>query len=221
VSAVLAPVASAHPGHGHWVSVGNGRFDPAAKQIIVGGTVTWYWDWPDLDHTVSADPGQAESFDSDPGAAPDHPLFDTYSHRFTRAGTFTYHCRVHPAMTGTVVVNEKPPPPVEPPGDPVDPPAGIALTLRDVRVGPRHRRVAFTVSYASTVRVRVQQRRSASWGTLRAFDVGADAGPGRILIRPRKLGPGRYRLRLTARDGAGNRSATVTAGFRVTRRSPT
>jgi plastocyanin len=29
----------------------------------------------------------------------------TYSHRFTTAGTFAYHCEIHPSMTGTVIVS--------------------------------------------------------------------------------------------------------------------
>jgi plastocyanin len=212
---LLHAAASAHPGHGHWLSVGNGQFDPAAKKVIVGSTVTWYWDWPDLDHTVTADPGQAESFDSDPSGTPDHPLFDTYQHRFTQVGTFTYHCRVHPAMAGTVEVTEKPvsPPPNQQPA----PPAGSALTLTDLRINVRRRRVAFTVSYASTVRVHVARRVHASWRLLRAFDTAATAGRNRVRIRPRTLAPGRYRIRVAARDGAGNRSTSLSTRFRLER----
>ena len=210
---VFGATASAHPGHGHWVSVGDGKFNPALKKIIVGGTVTWYWDWPDLDHTVTADPGQAESFDSDPSGTPDHPLFDTYQHRFTQVGTYTYHCRVHPTMTGTVEVTEKPvsPPPAQQPA----PPAGATLTLSDLRINVPRRRVGFTVSYASTVRVSVARRIRSSWRLLRAFDTAASAGRNRVRIRPRPLAPGRYRIRLVARDGAGNRSTSLSTRFRL------
>lgn len=218
--AVFAAGASAHPGHGHWVSVGNGQFNPDTKKVIVGLPVTWYWDWPDLNHSVTADAGQAESFDSDPSGTPDHPLFDTYTHRFTQVGTFTYHCRVHSDMTGTVEVTERPPSdPVPPPQGPT-PGTGTALTLSDVRVNVRRRRVAFTVSYASTVRVRVAKRIHSSWRLLRGFDVDATAGANRVAIRPRALLPGRYRVRLAARDGAGNSSAALLAPFRIERRSP-
>jgi plastocyanin len=215
-TAALAAGASAHPGHGHWISVGNGQFNPATKRVVVGTNVTWYWDWPDLNHSVTADPGQAESFDSDPGGTPDHPVFDIYSHRFTQVGTFTYHCRVHAGMTGAIEVVERPPPSPAPPSGPVSPPgAGNPLTLADVRVNVRLRRVAFTVSYASTVRVRIDRRVRSAWRVLRAFEVDATAGRNRIRIRPRVLAPGRYRVRLAARDGAGNRSDATFARFRI------
>jgi plastocyanin len=29
----------------------------------------------------------------------------SFSHRFTTAGTFAYHCAIHASMTGTVVVS--------------------------------------------------------------------------------------------------------------------
>ena len=43
----------------------------------------------------------------------DEPLFDsgnmgngeTYTFTFTAAGTYTYHCSIHPAMVGTIVID--------------------------------------------------------------------------------------------------------------------
>jgi plastocyanin len=56
--------------------------------------------WTNLDsmapHTVTADDGSWGSGTLGQGA--------TYSHVFTSPGTYTYHCAVHPYMTGTVVV---------------------------------------------------------------------------------------------------------------------
>ena len=57
-------------------------------------------------------PGQAESFDSDPGKAPKaiaHPAGHAFTHLFTKTGRFTYRCRVHPAMRGEVTVIALPP----------------------------------------------------------------------------------------------------------------
>ena len=60
-----------------------------------------------VQHTItSGKPGSADSgkeFDSgltkliNPGA--------TFEHTFTKAGTFTYYCQLHPTMTGTVIVS--------------------------------------------------------------------------------------------------------------------
>ena len=85
------------------VSMQNVAYSPQQVTIAVGDTVTWTNDDP-FAHSVTADDG---SFDSSPGC-PGGACIDpggTYSHTFTSAGTFTYHCRIHgSAMTGTVVV---------------------------------------------------------------------------------------------------------------------
>jgi plastocyanin len=55
--------------------------------------------WTNLDgvaHTVTADDGSWGSGTLGQGA--------TYSHVFTSPGTYTYHCAIHPFMTGTVTV---------------------------------------------------------------------------------------------------------------------
>ena len=50
-------------------------------------------------HTWTANAGQPDSWNSGDltsGAA--------FTHAFATAGTFAYHCTIHPFMTGTVVV---------------------------------------------------------------------------------------------------------------------
>jgi plastocyanin len=75
----------------------NGRYayTPTKTTVAVGDTVTWTND-SDAPHTVDADDG---SFD--------HGQFTqgkSVSETFSTAGTFAYHCDVHPYMTGTLVV---------------------------------------------------------------------------------------------------------------------
>ena len=75
---------------------------PADPQIRVGDTVVWTNKDTD-NHTVTDDLG---SFDSSPmyppaGAIPPN---GTYSHQFTAANVFNYHCKVHPGMHGKVTV---------------------------------------------------------------------------------------------------------------------
>jgi plastocyanin len=73
----------------------NRSYDPQTVTIAVGGTVTWInQDAPQ--HDVVADNGEFQS-----------QLFDkgqSFSFTFTAAGTYPYHCSIHPGMTGTVVV---------------------------------------------------------------------------------------------------------------------
>jgi plastocyanin len=47
-------------------------------------------------HTFTADDGSFDSGNIDGGA--------TFEMTFTEAGTFAFHCNVHPAMTGTITV---------------------------------------------------------------------------------------------------------------------
>jgi plastocyanin len=104
VVALLVPTS---PARAATVSVANFRYAPSTIRVAPGDTVSWSWAGPDTNHSVTADPGQAESFDSEGGVATpliDHPVGFTFSHTFTRAGSFTYFCQVHTFMRGRVDV---------------------------------------------------------------------------------------------------------------------
>jgi amicyanin len=92
-SSTTAPATSG--GREVKVIMTNRSYDPETVTIKVGDTVTWVnEDAPQ--HDVVADNGE---FKSD--------LFDkgqTFSFTFTQAGTYPYHCSIHPGMTGTVIV---------------------------------------------------------------------------------------------------------------------
>ena len=86
----------AAPG-GEAVHISDFAFAPQVITVRVGTRVTWTNLQPAIEHTVTADHG---SFGSDPlttGSA--------FSHVFTIAGTYAYHCSIHPDMTGTVNVS--------------------------------------------------------------------------------------------------------------------
>lgn len=72
-------------------------FTPREVRIRSGDTVVWENQGAML-HTVTADDG---SFDRDmqPGS--------TWERRFDSPGTFSFHCRPHPWMKGTIVVSER------------------------------------------------------------------------------------------------------------------
>jgi plastocyanin len=70
-------------------------FQPPTVTIGTGATVTWR-SADGLGHTTTSD----AALWSGALAAGGGP----YSVRFTAAGTFTYHCNIHPSMTGTIVV---------------------------------------------------------------------------------------------------------------------
>jgi plastocyanin len=77
------------------VTVRNFEFSPATVDIQVGDTVTWTN--VSGTHSVTSDDGS--SFSKEAQSAP-----WTFSHTFDAAGSFPYHCEVHPTMHGTVNV---------------------------------------------------------------------------------------------------------------------
>jgi plastocyanin len=74
-----------------------GAFTPPSVTASVGQTVAWVFQDTNP-HTVTADD---DSFTSPKGGLANGK---TYSHTFDKAGTYTYHCFIHPQMLGTVVV---------------------------------------------------------------------------------------------------------------------
>ncbi|MGH7649920.1 MAG: cupredoxin domain-containing protein [Gemmatimonadaceae bacterium] len=70
--------------------------------IKAGGTVTWVFQ--SLAHTVTFNTPKPTGTPPDLGTA-DAPLANTSVSRvFSTAGSFNYHCSIHPGMTGTVIV---------------------------------------------------------------------------------------------------------------------
>jgi plastocyanin len=83
--------------HIHTVHIRDFAFVPATLSIARGDTVIFINDDDDA-HTVTA---SDKSFDS---AGLD--THDRWKHTFTKDGTYTYFCALHPYMKGTIVVNE-------------------------------------------------------------------------------------------------------------------
>jgi len=77
------------------IKIDNFTFGPADATVPVGATITWV-NGDDIPHTVVA---VDKSFRS--------KVLDTdekFSFTFTKAGTYTYFCSIHPHMTGKVIV---------------------------------------------------------------------------------------------------------------------
>lgn len=72
-------------------------FSPKPIQVTVGSTVTWANNTA-ITHTATSDTGAWGTGNIAPGATSSAISFPT-------AGTFTYHCAIHPSMTGSVVVS--------------------------------------------------------------------------------------------------------------------
>lgn len=77
------------------VNIENFQFSPVSLTINLGESVKW----TNLDsttHTVTSDTGVWDSQNIAPGAS--------FSRTFNKDGSYAYHCKIHPSMTGTIVV---------------------------------------------------------------------------------------------------------------------
>ncbi len=77
------------------VKIDNFSFTPQTLTIPAGATVTWT-NRDDIPHTVVSTDGVFKSKVRDTD--------EQFSYTFTKAGTYSYFCSVHPKMTGKVVV---------------------------------------------------------------------------------------------------------------------
>ena len=78
------------------VKIDNFVFGPQTLTVPVGTIVTWT-NSDDIPHTSVSTEGVFKSkvLDTD----------EKFSYTFTKAGTYSYYCTIHPKMTGKVVVH--------------------------------------------------------------------------------------------------------------------
>jgi len=77
------------------IKIDNFSFSPATITVPVGTTVRWT-NRDDIPHTVVSDDNSIKSkpLDTD----------ETFTYTFTKPGTYSYFCSIHPKMTAKVVV---------------------------------------------------------------------------------------------------------------------
>lgn len=87
VTAVTIPIGAS--------VLGNRAFAPDDLNVTVGTTVTWM-NTDSVAHTSTSNAAGWDSGIVNPGGQ--------FSTTFSTAGTYQYHCAIHPGMVGTVVV---------------------------------------------------------------------------------------------------------------------
>jgi plastocyanin len=94
--ALAAPAAVSQPAPAAAaVVIKNFDFSPMAVTIPVGGRVVWTNKDGEI-HTVTSVDGAFRSGGLDQD--------DSFTFRFTKPGTYTYVCSVHPRMKGQIIV---------------------------------------------------------------------------------------------------------------------
>jgi plastocyanin len=100
-AAPSSPAPAASPsaaGGGDAITIENFAFSPATLAVKTGTTVTWT-NRDSAPHIVVSDTGAQQAFSS-------NSLSDgaSFTFTFTQAGTYPYHCSIHPSMKGTITV---------------------------------------------------------------------------------------------------------------------
>ena len=94
-SAMGQPVSAESTGSVTEVKIDNFAFTPGVITIKAGTQVTWI-NHDDIPHTVDSTQNKFKS------AALDTE--DKFQFRFTEAGEYPFYCRMHPKMTGKIIV---------------------------------------------------------------------------------------------------------------------
>jgi plastocyanin len=95
VVAGLSLGAHSEPASPVEVRIDNFSFSPATLTVSVGTAVTWT-NRDDIPHTVADSAGEFKSkvMDTD----------EKFSYTFSKAGTYSYFCSIHPKMMGKIIV---------------------------------------------------------------------------------------------------------------------
>lgn len=77
------------------IKIDNFTFTPTSITVPVGSTVRWS-NHDDIPHTVVSEDKSfmSKALDTD----------DNFSFTFTKPGTYSYYCSIHPRMTGKIIV---------------------------------------------------------------------------------------------------------------------
>jgi plastocyanin len=125
------------------VSIVDFAFQPASVTVPVGATVTWT-NTGMAPHTSTSSAGGWDSGRLNSG--------QSFSFAFSRAGTFSYICTIHPQMMGTVVVQGAAAAPAAPPAAA---PAAAQPTARPAAPAPAAQRPAAAPAAAAPQAQRV------------------------------------------------------------------
>jgi plastocyanin len=103
------------------VAISDYRWSEPELQLDLGEHVTWYWTGPDTMHSVTGVSPNARGIESDPDVSmPNHPVGDSFQVSFDEPGLYSFHCRLHSSVRGTVEVSPDPGDPITEP-DPIPP----------------------------------------------------------------------------------------------------
>lgn len=226
--ALLVPTAAS--AENRRISISNYAWSDTAFTIDRGEHVSWYWIGPDTMHSITGDSPDSKGLDSDPQTnQPQHKIGDTFRLDFNKPGTYSFRCKLHSTVNGTVTVSSNP-------GDPLTEPDAVprsqvdltAPNLRNLRLGSnivRRNGTSMKYSINERARVEVEYFRSKRRGGQRFAGYARYKG-GHIGDNGLRFGiertnfparPGRYLAKVRAIDNAANATRPFKLRFRIAR----
>jgi plastocyanin len=212
------------------ISISNYAWSDQDFTIDRGEHVSWYWIGPDTMHSITGDSPDAKGIDSDPQTnQPQHKIGDTFRVDFDNPGTYSFRCKLHSTVNGTVTVSSTP-------GDPITEPDPIprskvdleAPNLRDLRLGSTTvRRKGTSMKYSINERARIEVeylrskrrggRQFAGYARYKGGHIGANGLRFGIRRTNFPARPGRYLAKVRAIDRSANATRPFKLRFRIVR----
>lgn len=96
-SPTTTPPASTGSPQTYNIDIAGFAFAPSTLNVKVGDVVIWT-NSDSVNHRIISDSGTELQSSSMANG-------QTYTHTFSTAGTFAYHCSIHPTMKGTIIVS--------------------------------------------------------------------------------------------------------------------
>jgi len=153
------------------VSITDFQWSNGTPVIDRGESVTWDWLGPDLQHSVTGQKPNATQWDSDAGNSnPFHPLGDSYKVKFDQPGIYTFQCKLHSSVRGSVVVSNtlgdpnSDPGPQAPLNFDLDAPYVDGISLSRTLIGRKGKGADFSFSVNEPGLAGVDYYRFVKWG---------------------------------------------------------
>lgn len=198
--------------------------------LDLGERVTWYWTGPDTAHSVTGDAdSDASGLDSDSQtASPRHPVGDSFSLTFSSPGIYSFHCKLHSFVRGTVTVSGSPGDP-DTEADPI-PPNNVDTTAPVVNslsvtaptfAARRGTELFFALDERSSIDAEIWRLKNgrpkvfAGWRIWPEAFIGFNWLEFGTQSRNFKAKPGRYRAFVYATDEWNNESRPGTVDFTI------
>jgi hypothetical protein len=179
-------------------------------------------------HSVTGTSANDEGIDSDKGRDfPHHDLGSSFQLSFNTPGTYTFQCKLHSAVRGTVIVSDKPgdpnaePDPVPPNNVDLTPPYMDGLHLDASRFAKTGTRLRFGLDERGSVDAEIyrlsgpkQRRHFAGWQRWTAY-VGLNSVRFANRSKHFEPRPGRYLAEVRATDRSNNTGRAQQVAFTI------